>query len=162
VIALEVHGADQVAIDAQGDLIVTTGAGEVRLQKPVLYQEVESQRRDVTGSYVHTAEQRVGFQVGAYDATRPLVIDPVLVYATCLGGSGLDQGMALAVDAAGHAYVTGRTFSPDFPVAGSPLQATLGGTFDAFVATERQARLGHCFWDDHGYRLWRGPRHGNL
>ena len=134
VIAFDVHGADQVAIDAQGDLVMATRAGDVRLQKPVLYQEVEGQRQDIAGGYVLTAEQRVGFQVGAYDATRPLVIDPVLVYATYLGGSGDDFGFGIAVDAAGQAYVTGTTTSLDFPVAGNPLQATFGGGADAFVA----------------------------
>ena len=136
VIAFDVHGADQVTIDAHGDLVMATGtgAGDVRLQKPVLYQEVEGQRRDIPGGYVLTAEQRVGFQVGAYDATWPLVIDPVLVYATYLGGSGVDYGTAVAVDAAGQAYVTGFTGSLDFPVAGNPLQGTYrGGYYDAFV-----------------------------
>jgi Beta-propeller repeat len=135
VIAFDVHGADQVTIDAHGDLVMATGAGDVRLRKPMLYQEVEGQRRDIPGGYVLTAEQRVGFQVGAYDATQPLVIDPVLVYATYLGGSGVDFGVAVAVDAAGQAYVTGFTGSLDFPVAGRPVQGTYrGGYYDAFVA----------------------------
>jgi hypothetical protein len=133
VIALEVHGADQVAIDAQGDLVVTTGAGDVRLQKPVLYQDVDGQRRNIEGGYVLMAEQRVSFQVGAYDATQPLIIDPVLVYATYLGGNGADFGNAIGVDAAGHAYVTGFTTSLNFPVAGNSPQA-MGGGVDAFVA----------------------------
>src|SRR5262249_37643089 len=50
-----------------------------------------------------------------YDATRPLIIDPVLVYSTYLGGSEWDVGKAVAMDAAGNTYVTGYTFSPDFP-----------------------------------------------
>jgi hypothetical protein len=57
-----------------------------------------------------------------------------LVYATYLGGSRTDYGFSLAVDAAGSAYVTGLTDSLDFPMAGSPLQGTFGGVFDAFVA----------------------------
>ncbi|HEV7515891.1 MAG TPA: SBBP repeat-containing protein, partial [Thermoanaerobaculia bacterium] len=58
---------------------------------------------------------RVGFELAAYDRTRPLVIDPVLVYSTYLGGSGFDAGNSLAVDPAGNAYVTGETASRDFP-----------------------------------------------
>jgi len=56
-----------------------------------------------------------------------------LVYWTYLGGSGQDAGSGLAVDASGNAYITGLTFSSDFPTA-NPLQATLGGSSDAFVA----------------------------
>jgi cysteine synthase len=133
-IALEINGAGQVAIDAQGDLVVTNEAGEMRLQKPVLYQEVDGQRREIPSGYMLIAGSRVGFQVGAYDATKPLVIDPVLVYTTYLGGSSDDEGTRIAVDAAGQAYVTGVTNSPDFPVAGSPLQSSLRGNSDVFVA----------------------------
>ncbi len=77
-------------------------------------------------------ERRVGFQVAAYDQTRPLVIDPVLVYSTYLGGLGEDNGSGIAVDATGI-YVTGLTVSPDFPTAGSPYQGGQVADYDAFV-----------------------------
>ena len=77
---------------------------------------------------------QVGFQVAAYDATQRLIIDPVLVYSTYLGGSLFDRGEDIAVDSSGNAYVTGRTFSTDFPTA-SPFQAFNAGTStgDVFV-----------------------------
>jgi hypothetical protein len=56
-----------------------------------------------------------------------------LVYATYLGGSGLDGGWGIAVDAAGNAYITGLTDSTDFPTA-HPLQPAKGAGHDAFVA----------------------------
>ena len=56
-----------------------------------------------------------------------------LVYSTYLGGSGDDQGLGIAVDSAGNAYVTGPTYSPDFPTQ-NPLQAEMRGNYDAFVA----------------------------
>src|SRR5207245_2379502 len=56
-----------------------------------------------------------------------------LVYSTYLGGGGSDDGIGIAVDAAGAAYVTGDTTSTNFPTA-SPLQAANGGGADAFVA----------------------------
>src|SRR5262249_13327045 len=74
----------------------------------------------------------VGFAVGAYDPTRPLVIDPVLVYATFLGGSNHDVGLGIAVDAAGAAYVTGATASLNFPRA-TPVQSAPRGGFDDFI-----------------------------
>jgi hypothetical protein len=71
--------------------------------------------------------------VGAYDPSRPLTIDPSLSYSTYLGGNGDDEGFGIAVDAAGNAYVTGDTSSPNFPTA-NPLQPGNGGGSDAFVA----------------------------
>jgi uncharacterized repeat protein (TIGR01451 family) len=72
--------------------------------------------------------------VGAYDASRPLVIDPVLSYSTYLGGSFDDSASSIAVDAAGSAYVTGETNSTDFPTANSVDSAYGGGDSDTFVA----------------------------
>jgi hypothetical protein len=73
-----------------------------------------------------------GFALGAYDPALPLVIDPVLAWSTYLGGSGLDAGPAIAVDAAGNTYVTGNTTSINFPTANA-LQAANAGSFDMFV-----------------------------
>ena len=86
-IALEIEGAGQPSIDAKGDLVLANPRGAVRFQKPVIYQEVNGRRQMVAGAYVLTGAGRLGFRVGAYDPTRPLVIDPVLVYSTYLGGS---------------------------------------------------------------------------
>jgi hypothetical protein len=80
----------------------------------------------VDGRFTLDAENRVRFALGPYDRSEPLVIDPVLVYSTYLGGSGHDQGYAIAVDSSGNAYVAGQTSSSDFPTA-NPLQANLGG-----------------------------------
>ena len=66
------------------------------------------------------SDHTFGFRLGKeYDPTLPVVIDPVLVYSTYLGGSGDDAGYGIAVDGAGSAYVTGLTDSSDFPTADS-------------------------------------------
>ena len=78
-------------------------------------------------------EHEVGFQVAAYDASKPLVIDPVLSYSTYLGGSDVDVGFGIAVDASGNAYVAGITYSTDFPTTAGAFQATSGGDSDVFV-----------------------------
>ena len=80
---------------------------------------------------LHPSE--VSFALGAYDRSRPLVIDPVLSYGTYLGGTGGDAAHAVAVDEAGSAYLTGRTDSADFPLKNA-VQGASGGRSDAFIA----------------------------
>ena len=128
-VAIRFEGAEKTEVDAQGDLVLHTAAGAIRQRKPLIYQELDGVRHEISGSYVLAANDTVGFQVGDYDATRPLVIDPVLFYSTYLGGSNSETGNGIAVDASGSAYVTGNTDSPDFPTAAGTLQ----GSSDAYV-----------------------------
>ena len=132
-IALRFAGADKVEVDdVQGDLVIHTAAGTLRQQKPFIYQEVGGVRKEIPGGYVLTGEHQVGFKVAPHEASRALVIDPVLSYSTYLGGGADDRGRAIAVDADGNAYLTGRTFSPDFPTTAGAFQTTLPG-HSAFV-----------------------------
>ena len=85
-------------ISVEGDLVLHTAGRDVRQRKPVVYQEIDGQRHLVAGGFVLVARQQVGFAVGAYDRTKPLVIDPTLVYSTYLGGSGDDLGNSIAVE----------------------------------------------------------------
>src|ERR1041384_3155961 len=120
-------------ITRTGDLLLHTQQGDIRQSKPVAYQEVSGVKQEVQVSYIPLGTGRVGFQLGTYDPTQQLVIDPVLVYSTYLGGSGFDQGYAIAVDALGNAYVTGQTAAIDFPTTPGAFQTNYGGG-DAFVA----------------------------
>ena len=134
-ITLDFSGSRGMTVDRRGDLVLQTRGGTVRQKRPVLYQQGAGGRRRVAGRYVITGDRQVGFQVGAYDVRKPLVIDPVLSYATYLSGAGADSPTGIAVDAAGSAYVTGSTASVDFPTAGAPaLQPATGANTDAFVA----------------------------
>jgi hypothetical protein len=134
VIRLSCQGAQNVTLDAQGNLVLQTADGDVVEQAPVVYQDGAGGRQAVAGRYVLLGPDGVGFQVGGYDASRPLIIDPVLSYATYLGGSGADSGSSIAVDASGSVYVTGSTSSLDFPTTPGALQTTADGGYDAFVA----------------------------
>ncbi|MBS1786939.1 MAG: SBBP repeat-containing protein [Acidobacteria bacterium] len=124
-IRLSFEGAGKVGVNPQGALVIRIpgpAGSEVTMQKPLMYQEVDGTRREVAGGYVVVGQQ-VRFAVADYDASLPLVIDPVLTYSTYLGGSLDDEGRAIAVDAAGNAYVTGGTSSANFPTANA-LDAT--------------------------------------
>ena len=137
VIHLAFQGARDVRIDAQGELLVKTAAGEVRLRKPFAYQEINGSRQPVTAGYVLKNKNSVAFQIAEYDARSPLVIDPILIYSTYLGGNNIDTSNSIAVAPDNTAFIAGSTFSADFPTA-HPLQANDGGgpdfPQDAFVA----------------------------
>ena len=133
IITLGFEGADKLEVDTHGDLVLHTDGGNIRFYKPLIYQEVKGRRQIVPGSY-SVNQKRLGFQVGAYDGTKPLVIDPVLAYSTYLGGSGIEESRDIAVDAAGNAYVTGHTTSTDFPTANALQPAHDPSFWDAFVA----------------------------
>src|SRR5438876_237457 len=133
IITLAFEGVDGVAIDALGDLVLRADGGEVRLRKPFVYQDHDGQRAVIPTRYVLKAERQVAFEVASYDATKPLIIDPVLAYSTLLGGSNDDRGFGIAVDAAGNAYVTGSAGGLNFPTTPGAFQTTPGGVGDAFV-----------------------------
>jgi Leucine-rich repeat (LRR) protein len=146
-IRLAYRGVDAVEVNGEGRLEVKTPAGDFEDDRPVGYQELDGKRmevglryaleeeatnepgptagEDATKSYVY------GFDVGDYDRTKPLVLDPaVLVYCGYIGGSGYEHGYGIAVDASGNAYVTGQ--GGPSAIVGPDL--TPNGHFDAFVA----------------------------
>jgi len=127
-----VEGADRVTLDGDA-LAIAVGEGTLRVHAPVAYQEHDGVRRPVAARYAIDADGTVRFALGAHDPKLALVIDPVIGYATFLGGTGFDLVHAVAVDPQGRLVVAGRTASTDFPLE-NPLFSTKGPGFTAFVA----------------------------
>ncbi len=84
-IRLAIEGADRIRITQAGELVLTVGSSEIRERKPVIYQETGGGRREIQGRYVRVARNEIGFEIGNFDRSRPLIIDPVLVFATYFG-----------------------------------------------------------------------------
>jgi hypothetical protein len=135
-IALEFAGAEKMEMEvATGDLLLGIGEKTIRQHKPIVYQEINGGRRKIEGRYAIRSSGQVGFEVGEYDASAALIIDPVLEYSTFLGGNGSGENevaTSIAVDSAGNAYVAGYTDSTDFPIANA-VQGTHAGVIDVFV-----------------------------
>jgi hypothetical protein len=126
VIRLSLSGAKKMRVNAHGDVVVTVPGGAVALQKPLVYQNIAGRRREIAGRYALKGDH-VSFAVASYDRRQPLIVDPILNYSTYVGGGDDDNtGYGLAVDGDGNAYISGQTFSTDFPTK-NPL-ATTGGT----------------------------------
>ena len=144
VVAMEWDGAESVEVDDAGTLIMKVEGGELRQASPVVYQDGDEGRSPVSGAFDLIGAGRVGVRLGAYDPAKPLVIDPVLVYSSFLGGSNGDYLRELEVDAAGAVYVTGTSFSANFPTA-LPYDSTNNGGSDVIVAKLRPAGNGFIY-----------------
>jgi len=126
---------DNVRLNPQGDLVA-----ELIEKRPVAYQvDADGSRRSVRSSYRRNADGSYGFQLGAYDRSRALVIDPVLKAAQYIAGSYADIAYGIGHDAKGLVYIGGTTESTDLGLVGSSLQTTEGGGLDLFLAVVNPA-----------------------
>jgi uncharacterized repeat protein (TIGR01451 family) len=135
---LQFDGATKLELNG-GDLILTgrTSGGKddkdesaVRLQAPRVYQRDGNRQQPVAGRFVLRTANRVGFEIGPYDRTRELIIDPVLDFSTYFGGSGTETLPSVAVDGAGNIYLMGSTTSPQnsFTAFGKTTQTSIPST----------------------------------
>ncbi|HEY7914384.1 MAG TPA: SBBP repeat-containing protein, partial [Blastocatellia bacterium] len=131
-IKFQVDGTDRLTLDDEGNLCLAVKQSEVILHKPVIYQLTgKGDRREVKGEYAIKGKE-VRFKTGAFDASKPLIIDPVLSYSTLLGSGGSESALGIAVDSSGSAYITGSANSSVFPTTPGAFQtssSSLGGAF---------------------------------
>ena len=164
-VQLSYQGIEGLQVTEDGDLEISLKEGKVIQKKPYVYQEIDGKKIEIDGKFKiynagskkqvseritrnsksetrypspttrHASRFVYGFQVASYDKHYPLIIDPTLDYSTFIGGSENDRGFDIAVDASGNAYVTGSTYSSDFPAVSAFDGSFAGGTSfsDAFV-----------------------------
>ena len=135
-------GEKGIAIELNGDLLVTTASGQLRYHHPVAWQEIGGRRAPIRVAF-RLQSGVVGFTVGPYDKKQPFKIDPVLQYSTYLGGSGFDAAYAVTTDPAGNVYTTGQTASFDFPSSGA---GTGVRTTRAVFVTKMSADASHVLF----------------
>ncbi len=146
-IQFEITGARSIHLTAEGELVLSTDAGEVRWKNPEIYQDSARGREVVAGGFQLGKGKRVGFWIGEYDHNRTLVIDPKLAYGGYFGGpltllNGFENSRGVAVDGAGNIYIAGISSSGNLPVTTGVVQPGFGGLTanlryligDAFVA----------------------------
>jgi hypothetical protein len=126
-ISLAFDGVTDLSLADNGNLVLTTGAGEILHRAPVAYQDIDGARVNIDAGFEIGKDHEVLFALADYDRTQPLIIDPVISYSTFFGGSGNDSGRSVRIDPVDRTIVvTGSTDSLDFPLA-NPIQSTHGG-----------------------------------
>ncbi|UCC79677.1 MAG: SBBP repeat-containing protein [Candidatus Zixiibacteriota bacterium] len=132
-IKIRYEGVDELTIDHDGCLQAETRFGPIHENTPFIYQEKGGERSEITGRHVIFEPNVFGFVLdNKYNRSLPLVIDPVLVYCTYIGGERNDEAYDIAIDNKGNAYVTGMVRSYEFPTV-NPFDDSLGQNSDAFV-----------------------------
>ncbi len=131
-IGLNFEGAKSILLDDKGNLTLRMTNSEIIQPAPIIYQEVDGQRKGITGRFRLHDSNRVKFEIDNYDKSRELVIDPKIIYASYHGGSADDRINDVAVDANGNAFVVGQTLSTNLNVTGGVQPINQGG-MDAFV-----------------------------
>jgi len=126
-IRLRISGQETLSLEPDGNLKLGTSSGNLLFQAPRVYQLTPKGKRYISGRFLLVRGNEVGFAIGDYDRSLPLVIDPVLTYSTYLAGSGREQTAGAIADSSGNVYVTGITTSADFPTQ-SAEQPTCGIT----------------------------------
>jgi len=131
-IRMKVRGGGRLSIDSDGALEVGSVEG-LRIALPKIYQEASGIRKNIAGHFSIRGTDEVAFHVDAWDRTRPLIIDPTIVYSTLLGGalSGTSS-VGIAIDSSRNVLIAGYTSSADFPTVNAA-QTNYAGT-DAFVS----------------------------
>jgi hypothetical protein len=164
-----------VRVDESGNLVLTLATGEMKETRPMAWQEMGGERAPVEVGYRLMGEREVGFRAGSYDSRYDLVIDPVLIWNTFLGGTGYDFGYGITVNTSGNVYVTGESDAtwgtPLLPFAGSrdafvaKLDANgalqwntfLGGTSDDAGYGIAVDTSGNCYVIGHSLKTWGSP-----
>jgi hypothetical protein len=167
-IVVEVGGAKGLKLSKDGEIIIQTGLGELKLSKPIAWQEKDGKKLPVEVSYKLIGKNRYSFVVAKADPSLPIVIDPIL-QATYLGGAGDDAAYAIAISSTGEVYVAGDTNSTIFPRTSGGAQENYGGVLDVFVARlsadlrtlHQSTYLGGSRWDK-AYALAIHPTTGEV
>ena len=125
-------GADSLRVSGKGNLIIDTPWGELVDKKPYVYQESGGEKVPVDSKFV-VSGKAVGFSIGWFDRSRPLLIDPGIEYSTFIGGDQYDYGLSIALDSDNNAYISGCTGSTNYPTTPGVYDPTHNGGWDVNV-----------------------------
>jgi hypothetical protein len=149
-IRMNFEGMQNLKVNADGDLVATVGGQEVIQHRPVVYQ----QKKPVNGRFRLIGSNQVAFQVGAYDKSKALTIDPTVAFSTWIGGAAADNIYAVTSDAAGNIVVTGSTKSNDLFLLLQKYVLNADGTIKTQPSEKLKANIQNGPWQE----FWNNDR----
>ncbi len=183
-IAIRLEGVLGLKKGSKGELIVTTSVGEMSLPTPYAYQQKNGKKKEISSSYVIEGKDMVRFELGEYDTSLPLIIDPIaLRWATWVNsnsgslngnGSGHNHGHGIWVDPSdGAIYIVARVDGQTDNITPGSLETSAKGGVDLIIGKYFEPTsiggTGQRVWqtyiggakDDNPYALEQGPD-GNI
>ena len=134
-IKMNFEGTDKISVNGSDELVILTQFGEVKQIGLKAYQKNNEQKQNVNSRFIQDTDGKISFDVGIYDKTKPLIIDPLL-YSTFIGGAGSESSSGIALDGSGNPIITGAVLSADFPTTPGSYDGTHNGSqnyWDVFV-----------------------------
>lgn len=116
-------GASDVDI-RDGRLVVRTSLGTVTEQKPYAYQWVNGEKKEIYCRYLLDKNNVIRFEVGKYNRSLPLIIDPTLIFSSFTGSTADNFGMTATYDSQGHFYTGGMAYNVGYPTTTGAYQTT--------------------------------------
>ena len=141
-IAWEYEGAEGVSVNRDGNLVVRTSVRDVVELKPYVYQEYGSKKSAAARKEVKSewrvkkngeGRWKVWVDLGDYDHSRELVVDPVLIFSTYTGSTADNWGTTAAYDSEKNVYTAGLVFALGYPVSLGAYQQQPGGSVDVGI-----------------------------
>lgn len=132
-IVLKFEGQDSLQFKDFQTLLIKTSIGDVSHGDLKSYQTIDEEKRAINSEFSKKSESSIGFQVKTFDPSYPVIIDPLL-FSTYLGGSSIEYGYDVDIDASGYAIIGGITSSPNFPTTSGAFQLSAPGGYDLFVS----------------------------
>ncbi|MFC2130609.1 T9SS type A sorting domain-containing protein [Bacteroidota bacterium] len=132
-INMNFDGQESISINDEGELLIMTSIGEVKHNKIFAYQPQDGKKAEINCRFFKKGNRSVGFELGVYNNNLPIIIDP-LVYSTFIGGSADDIIYHSAIDGTGTVYITGFTFSSDYPTTNGAYDESHNDERDVFVS----------------------------
>jgi gliding motility-associated-like protein len=133
-IALKYQGANELSLNKEGQVSISTSVGVFKEAKPYSYQVVDKRTIEVPSQFILSEGNRMIFALPkGYLKAQTLTIDPELIFSTYSGSTSDNWGHTATYDAQGNLYSGGTVFGKDFPATVGAFQTKFAGEVDVSI-----------------------------